>query len=142
MSAFCMSSRSASQRDSGHCSGYHAVPNRMAGGCEAVDWLFRASGENKQTTMSTATQMAHHRRVLIILPPQTADVNAKTADIAILGLVKRLTSYIANALPRSSERRKLRKRRLDICVAKILALEEQRLIHCFCERIGETIAKV
>jgi hypothetical protein len=30
--AFCMSVRSASQRDSGHCSGYHAVPSRSAGG--------------------------------------------------------------------------------------------------------------
>src|SRR5208282_1840488 len=30
-SAFCISSRSASQRDSGHCSGYHAVP-RSSGG--------------------------------------------------------------------------------------------------------------
>ncbi len=31
MPAFCIRSRSASQRDSGHCSGYQAVP-RMSGG--------------------------------------------------------------------------------------------------------------
>src|SRR4051794_16547108 len=30
--AFCISVRSASQRDSGHCSGYHDVPSRIAGG--------------------------------------------------------------------------------------------------------------
>lgn len=41
--AACMRSRSAAQRDSGHCSGYHAAPRRIAGfvwtaGC-AGEWL-------------------------------------------------------------------------------------------------------
>src|SRR3974390_1228344 len=36
MPACCISVKSASHRDSGHCSGYHAVPSSNAGVCGAA----------------------------------------------------------------------------------------------------------
>src|SRR6185437_8928014 len=49
MPACCIRARSASHRDSGHCSGYHAVPSRMGGGGGAAVCAIAGVSKSRMT---------------------------------------------------------------------------------------------
>src|SRR5579864_5957773 len=66
MPACCMSVRSASQRDSGHCSGYHAVPSSMGGGGGAWFCAIAGASENR-TAASNKEQKWNEVRDMIFL---------------------------------------------------------------------------
>src|SRR6266478_2626448 len=53
--ACCIRARSASQRVSGHCSGYHAVPSISGGGCGAA--VCPCSPIEARTTLRVARKM-------------------------------------------------------------------------------------
>ena len=68
--ACCMSAKSASHRDSGHCSGYHAVPSKSGGGAGAAVWPPTPSGSNKPPTSSSANGSDFHglKMMLTVTP--------------------------------------------------------------------------
>ena len=79
--ACCISARSASQRDSGHCSGYHDVPSRIAGGGGgaegAADFAARTGRTRRKSyhsrstaqpkSLTTQTLLATHPRIIRFL---------------------------------------------------------------------------
>src|SRR6266568_2409273 len=60
--ACSISVKSTSQRDSGHCSGYQAVPSRRAGGGDTAVCPLRPKGTNNKMTIPALETLILHRR--------------------------------------------------------------------------------
>src|SRR5262245_17129616 len=86
--ACCISVRSASQRDSGHCSGYHEAPSRIAGGEGGVATvsLFEREGSAREgaTTANSRNNGTQRLELFFINVPSDCASHGDSKRLALL----------------------------------------------------------